>query len=298
MIKIANIFKWMIIATVALLLSCKGNNEQKSDDEILSVEFDTSMVTINYKSNEFVIPSPRQMSEIIKKFQIDYDPGFLHPSERAEDYSSTFKQSLNFGIYGTDFCYLNVYDKSEKSMDYFLALDILLKELDIKDFIDESSLKRVENNLNNSDSLLAIFSNSMNNIDKYLSQNSRDYIAVLIVTGGWIESFYLSAQSYLKRPDSELLSYIVKQKYPLDKIIKLMAPYYNTSEEYGKLVDELTDLAYEFDCIDVNYEYKEPNINETERITTINNSSVIEMNNYDLKNIAGIIKKIRLSITL
>lgn len=299
MIELLRILKIFAITLVVFSsFSCQNTVKKKKENEVLKVEFDTSMVTINYKSNEFVVPSARHATEIIKKYDIKYNPSVLHDIKKAEKYTTIFKQSLNLGIYGTDFCYLNVYDKPEKSMDYFLALDILLQELNIKDYLDDEELQSFEDNISNSDSLLTIFSRSMNDIDRYLKQNNRDHIAILIVAGGWIESFFLSTQSYLQRPDSEMLSYIVKQKYALDKVIKLLAPYYKNSKEYSTLVDQLSDLAYEFDCIDIEYSYNEPSIEKASNFATIKNSSVINLNNYDLKNIAGIIKQIRFSITL
>jgi len=131
---------------------------------------------------------------------------------------------------------------------------------------------------------------------KYLKDNNRNDIGVLILAGGWIESIYMMTQIAQTKYNKEISTRIGEQKHPLDNLIKILSPYYNQSEEYGKFIDALIDLAYDFDGIDINYIYFTPTVDVKNKLTVINSKSELMMTDQQLKTVSDKISVIRKKI--
>ena len=95
-----------------------------------------------------------------------------------------------------------------------------------------------------------------------------------------------------KGKDQELINRIGEQKHTLENIIKMMQPYAG-DEEYGKLIDELINLAYDFDAITINYTYVKPTTDVDTRTTTINSTSEVVISDEHLKTIKDRVASIR-----
>ena len=289
--------KALIYLLVAMLTvsGCKDSS-QKSDAELFNIEVDTSGVYLQYRSTIFALPSPHQISLKLKMNDIEFNNSLLNQPVNYSNYTTTFKKAMNLGVYGTDLGYLNIYDRREEALTHYLVIEKLAKDLELNDAIDNNTLKQIERNLGQNDSILRIISNTYKRIDTYLTLNNRDAIGILILTGGWIESNYISTQILLKNYSPDLIQQVSKQKYPLEKLIRLLAPYYEQSNDFQDMIDMLTDLAYEFDCIDILYTYREPEVYPDKKLTIIKSQTELNLNNYNLAKIASKIANIRSKI--
>jgi len=277
--------------------SC-GQKDSKTNEtkDMESAILDSSGIRLAFENTIFSIPSPQQTSIILKSNNIELNRELPNDPANAERYFSTLKLALNIGIYGVDMGYLNMYRQTDEVSEYYSAIIKLANQLEIIDALDKDMLERVKNNTENNDSILNILVDSYSRIDTYLRENNRELAGLLILTGGWIESVYLATQKMIDDPKPDLIEHIEYQKYPLEKIIKLLSPYYNQNGDLTLLVDELTDLAYEFDCIDVEFS-TDSIINDTLTNTTyINNELKIVHNNYNLNKLASLIVQIRTKI--
>jgi len=286
---------FLIIITLTF---CKSERKESSvESELINIEVDTTSVFLKYQSTVFSLPSPHQVSVILKMNEVSYNPKLINDEQNFSRYSTTMRKALNLGIYGTDLGYLNIYNRTEEAITYYLIVDKLAKELEISQAVDEATLRKIEANLSHNDSILSIISSTYKDIDQYLSANNREAVGILILAGGWLESLYLSTQTLLDNYSKNLVKHITKQKYPLEKLIRLMAPYYDQSKEFSELIDQFTDLAYEFDCIDIFYNYKEPKVYPDKKLTVINSQTELNLNNYNLAKISKKVEEIRNKIT-
>lgn len=282
----------------SLLISCQksgkiSENLNKKPDKY---PIDTGNVIVKYKNTLYTIPSPYQASSSIKSCDIGFKKDLLNPVENVSKYNSNFQKALNIGIYGTDLGYLNIYNQTPDLLPYFSAMKKLSEELGLTAAINDEIIAKVERNINNEDSLIHIISDTYRSIDRYLKENNRDEMGVLIVTGGWIESLYILSQNTLEANSRDVITRLGEQKYPLNNIIELLSPYYYQSIQYTKLIDDLVDLAYEFDGIIYNYVYEKPIIIQEEHTTIINSTSNVIVSEYHLRTIANKISSIRNSI--
>lgn len=296
------------VSSVALLCAAmlfegcsdSGNQEEKSDEAIeksLDVDVDTNANRlIKFNNVIFSVPSPYQFAFFVKDLGVSYNREYLNSTKGVSSYSTTFRKALNMGIYGTDLGYLNIYEQVPDAIQYFSALKMLAQDVGIASTFDASTIQRIEKNMGRKDSLLFILSNKYREADAYLKDNDRNAIAVLILAGGWIESLYILTEVSKDKPSEAIAQKIAEQKHPLDNLIKILTPYYSQSQEYTDMVDQLIELAYEYDGVEYKYEFKPSTTDAANKITTINSVSKLTINKDQLKNIAEKIGKLRNSI--
>lgn len=284
---------FLIISTF-LLSSCKTVTESEQKEVKHNVrEIDTSTVLIKYNNTLFTLPSPYQASYTIKKSSVDFNKEILNPPDNVSNYTTNFQKALNVGIYGTDLGYLNIYNQLPDVISYFTVIKKLSQELGIHSALQKEIVERIEQNIDNQDSLLHYLTGTYRQFDSYLKANSRKEVGVLILAGGWIESLYILSQVATESKERKVINRLGEQKHPLDNLIEILSPYYYESKEYSDLIDSLVDLAYEFDGIIYTYTYEPPIVNKAEKMTIINSTSNVIISEYHLKTIANKISSVR-----
>jgi len=270
---------FLIIIAVASLFYFRKPSEKTTDEVKLIEDLVASSVQAEQESGNifhfnnilFSLPSPYQISLILHESGISYNKDLLNPSRKASDYITNFSRAINFGVYGVDLGYINIYQQTQDAASYFAVLKILSLDLGIYKVLNQSTVNRIEENIDNRDSLMVIVSETYRNIDKFLKTNEREETGALILAGGWIESVYILTQEMKNNPHPDLMQRIAEQKRPLENLIKLLIPHTEESENYKFLVENLIDLAYTFDEIVEEYEYI-PSIDYPKKKLTVVNS--------------------------
>ncbi|HOU99123.1 MAG TPA: hypothetical protein PLP65_09790 [Bacteroidales bacterium] len=285
----------MVITTV--LFSCGGDTKDDQIENKISNSIDSNASTlVKFDNTLFSMPSPYEIAFLVKRANLEYNKGMLNPYNKSHNYVTNFDKALNMGIYGSDLGYLTLYEQNSDAIQYFSVVKILSQELNIENAFDKKTVTRIESNIGNKDSLMYIVSTSYRKADQYLKDNNRNDVGVLILAGGWIESTYMLTQLAKQSNKPEILTRIAEQKHPLDNLIKLLSPYYNTSKEYAEMTDQLIDLAYDFDGIDISYTYAPPKVDEQNKLTIINSKSQVNFSDQQLKTITEKLEKIRNNI--
>lgn len=293
---------YLIVALFAFT-NC-GENSQKSDAtteeqlvEAIEAEIDSNATQlIKFNNVIFSLPSPYQFSFFIKDLGVGYNKEYLNKTTKLQDYTSTFIKAINMGVYGTDLGYLNIYEQIPDAIQYFSVLKSLAQDIGISNTFDSKTIERIEKNMGNKDSLLYIISNKYREADAYLKDNDRNSIAVLILAGGWIESLHIMCEVAKENPDEKVIQKIAEQKHPLDNLIKILSPFYNHSDDYMNMIDQLIELAYEFDGVEYKYQFKDPETKPEEKLTIIKSVSNLIINPEQLKNITQKTAVLRSSI--
>lgn len=289
---------FIVFSVVALFFawSCTSQEEKDKEKE-LEVKIDSSAsMLVKFNNTLFSVPSPYQMAMLAREQKIDFNKDFLNPTSNVNKYSTDFKKALNLGVYGANLGYINIYEQNPDAITYFAVVKSLAAQLNIIGAFNPKTISRIEKNMGNKDSLLYILSSTYRTADQYLKDNKRDDMGVLILAGGWIESFHIIIDIAKKQNNQEIINRIGEQKHPLDNLIKILSPYYNQSEDFAKLVDSLIDLAYDFDGIDFKYKYEEPVVDVKAKTTTVTGKTEVIISGEQLKTISDKISKIRLNI--
>src|SRR6056297_2080085 len=276
-----------------ILFSCNTNKDKNQEISHPVRKIDTTTVLIKFNNTLFTLPSPYQATYSIKESNINFNKSLLNPADRVSSYSTNFKKALNIGVYGTDLGYLNIYDQVPDVISYFTVVKKLSQELGIHNALQTTIIQRIENNIDNQDSLLYFLTNTYKQFDAYLKQNNRKDIGALVIAGGWIESLYILSQNAIDSKNRKIINRLGEQKNPLDNLIEILSPYYYKSPQFTDLIDSLVDLAYEFDGIIYSYTYEPPVIHPDKKLTEIRSTSNIIISEYHIRTIANKIATIR-----
>lgn len=278
-----------------LMVGCVSDVKKESTDETqtTSGEIDsTGNKLMSIGGNMFSIPSPMQTSMLIEQTGADYNKSFLNDPKLVTTYATTFQRALNLGVYGADVGYVTNYDQSQDALKYLGVINKLSDQLGITGAFGEETIKRFESNFGKRDSMLNMVSIAYRNADAFLKDNDRLNIGALVITGGWVETLYFSTQIAMKTNDQKIIDRIGEQKYTLNNIVKMLTPYYD-DPEYGALVDELIELAYDFDAIQITYNYEKPEVDVANKKTKINSTTKVSITPEHLKGIAERVEMIR-----
>lgn len=284
----------------ACLVSC--TTEKKPDDQ----EFLKSLEATEEKTgiDEDVInsildqiPSPLEISVLLKESGSKFNGSLLNQSENLPKYNNNFKKALNLGVYGTDLGYTNIYGQNQDGIEYISSIKSLADDLNIGQFFDVETIGRLATNSKNLDSLLLITTLNFNHINHYLQTQGRDNLSVLLLTGGWLEAMQITCQVASKKPSKELFEKIGEQKIILEQILLLFSFYENDSNMAGLLKD-LEPLKASYEKININYTYKESSMEIVNGVAVIkdNSTTTIDITEQNVEEIRTIINSIRTKI--
>jgi len=267
----------IVIVAVSFFYIQKSSNKTTDEVQLIEDLVATTVSSEKDKSNIFhfnnilfSLPSPYQISLILHESGISYNKELLNSSLKVSDYITNFRRAINFGVYGVDLGYINIYQQTQDAASYFAVLKMLSLDIGINKVLDQSTVNRIEDNIDNRDSLMVIVSDTYRNVDKFLKKNQRENTGALILAGGWIESVYILTQEMKNNPHPDLMQRIAEQKRPLENLIKLLIPYASESKSYTFLVENLIDLAYTFDEIVEEYEYIPSTDFPKKKLTVVN----------------------------
>jgi len=241
------------------------------------------------------IPSPLEISVLLKESGTKYNFALLNSPDNASKYNSNYKKALNLGIYGTDLGYTNIYQQNQDGIKYLQQIKSLANDLNIGQFFDIETIGRLAGNSKNLDSLLLITTQNFNDINRYLQTQGRANLSVLLLTGGWLEAMQITCQVAQKdSKNKELREKIGEQKIILEQIV-LLYSFYKEDENMALLLKDLEELKAAFDKISITYTYKESTMEVVNGVAVIkdNSTTTIDITEKDVENITKITNSIR-----
>jgi hypothetical protein len=286
------------IAVLLLNTGCDSGN--KSQDSNVAKELDSAVTEGPKLSNEVLrdliqsIPSPLEISMLIKETGAGYSKGALNSTSNIGTYNTNYKRALNLGVYGTDLGYTNLYSQSQDGVYYMNAVRDMANGLNIGQFFDFSTIKRLATNSNDLDSLLMITTSNFQNINTHLQEKNRSNLSVLILTGGWLEALHLTCKVVENKPNPQLKEKVGEQKIILERIMLLLSVY-EKDANIRALSKDLNELQQAFNEIEIQYTYQESELQEVDGIMMMvdKSTSTVYITDEQLANIAQITNKIR-----
>ncbi len=291
-------------ATLLLWVACDTNNVEGNNSDAGNNEKtenggteNTPVFDDDYSGKQYGLPSPFQVASLVKQSGFNYMPELLNPKNKYKDYLNNFSKSLNLGIYGTDLGYAAIFEKTQDAIDYLNTCKIMADDLGIIGAFENRTIKRIERNINNQDSLLFIVARTFSKSDEYLKQNERNITSALILAGGWIEALYLATECVNKKMEEEVINRIGEQKISLNILLLLLNQFKEDDPEIEKLIGSLDELREIYRNVEIKYIYREPNPNPDQKFTEVMTTSQVEINEEVLAQITSKIGSIRNTIT-
>ncbi len=283
-----------VLVLGAFLISCGNSNDSDADD-LIEGQDTIKTAVLNVAGELFSVPSPIQTALLIQKSGLAYNKSMLNAHNKVNTFTTEFQRTLNLGVYGADLAYVSLYNQTQDALGYLASIKQLSDKLGISNAFDEATMNRIKTNITNQDSMMMLVGLAYRGSDAYLKNNQRSDVSSLILAGGWIESMYFSTNSYKNKASKALKYRIAEQKQALNSLVQILG--LNSSEEVTQLNSSLKELQKVFESIEFKYTFMEPEHDTIKKLTYINSSTEVFVNDEQMTQIVNQVEKIRNNIT-
>lgn len=238
-------------ALACTALSCGQNKTDTSANGEDSAVIDVNKEVVSAENVFIYIPSPIQTAELIKQAGAKYNSELLNNPDNASLYTTTASMALNMGIYGSDLAFSGIFNENAQTIKYMDCTRKMADGLHVLAAFSDDRKTRLENNINNRDSVLGIITDSYWDCDAMLQDNEQGHASALMIAGGWIEGLYLACRVAESTNSNDIRIRIVEQRASLDKLIILLdkqehndvVPISNQLKELKVIFDKLPKTA-------------------------------------------------------
>ena len=270
-----------------IVLESTNSTEESANDGVLE--------NIYYS-----IPSPIETTILIRQGGLKFSGDLLFPENELMPFSDKTSTALVLGILSTDLNYAMVYEKQKETSQLLEEVIKLAKRINLSAVINDKTKERIDDNINNRDSMQIIISDQFWEIDNLLKENEDHDLAALLITGGWIEGVHIACGlSVTDTSNKSIKDIISDQKVVLENLIQLNKSFEFNDRINDYIISPLIELKTIFDSIP----YPIENLDSTS-IKLIDNE--YELGNYltfnlsesDLNLIRNKISSIRQNISI
>jgi hypothetical protein len=289
-------FLSLLLGMSILVASCGEGSDQKTTQPPVKAQLDSAEVARMKELEKifFSIPSPVEMSSLIKQNGYQFDQGKLVATANVDKYTGESRQAVMLGIYGADLSYTAIFDQKQLTTEYFAAAQKLARQMDADGTITPELLERLEKNQANRDSMLNIISEAYSDLNGYLKEKDRVEVSAMVVAGGWLEALYLSTQ-YSGDGNSAMRQRIAEQKYSLNNLMGYLEKFGDTPS-LQELKTDLSRLQEAYGAVAENKGKTSTSKDESGKMI-IGTTSTITMDDAALSKIATLAGEIRTKYT-
>ncbi|MBL7112596.1 MAG: hypothetical protein ISS19_11730 [Bacteroidales bacterium] len=268
---------------LAVMIAGCGSDKQKgtgADFGLDSSEISEDLLNDinNAKQIFYSLPSPLETAMLIKSAGATYNEELLNPVSNTSKYTTNKMMALNLGIYTTDLSFASLFDQTQTSIEYMNAAKVMADGLGILDAIDNSTIERLEENINNRDMIMDIISETFMSSSSFLTENDRPALASIVLVGGWVEGLYIATSLVEGQniKDNKLVERIVDQKLSFDIVINLLEDNQD-HPDVSSLMDQIRDLKNTFDKITITTTPIKVVPDKESNVTILQSESTIKM---------------------
>lgn len=292
----------LFFTLIAFLMGgCSSDKTAKKESSKLTEDFnaeldDDLVEKINTAKRIFYsLPSPLETAMLIKTANANYDGALLNPVSNADNYNTNMQMALNLGIYSTDLSYASLFSQSQATLNYINAAKKMADGLEILDAIDEETIQRLEENINNRDLIIDIISETLLNSSSFLEDRGLQSTSAIILIGGWVEGLYIATNLVPEGADlkkNKLVERIVDQKLTLGIVINLLQ---NNQEDIDiqSLMKDIMQLKEIYDKIEIVQSEITAVDDPKTNVTTLKSESTIKINQKVFDELAAKVKELR-----
>jgi hypothetical protein len=240
---VPSVFRTLIVM-LGITMAFSGCKSDKKESAVVTgpAEERSTKEDLIRELTSYPLPTAFEITEMLHNAGASYILTLSNPASKVDDYISSSEKALNLGVYSTDLSYASTYMMKQETMKYLESSKKLIDELEISTVFNKDYAERVEDNLDTRDSLINIISDSFIDTWDYLVQNERDRLALMVVSGSYIEGMYIISQIAITAADnSRFLEIIAHQKKSLGTLIEILEPIKEDSDVVD-IYDSLTDL--------------------------------------------------------
>ena len=285
----------LLLIAIFFLAACgqrPSENLEVNLDDVDVGELQISSETMNDIIQN--IASPIEVAALISALNVPYSTHYLSDPESLSSNTTSFEMAFSLGALSADLGYLNMYEKTGTAVNYLSSINRLADALQIGQFFDFTTIKRLATSSSDLDSLMFISVNSFNNMDDYLRDTDRSNLSALMIAGVWVEGLYLATQVAVQNSNEDLKSMIGEQKLILNDLLLILNNFKNEEVIAGYITD-LESIKSIYDDVKISYEVGEPQTIEKDGMLMVvqSESSHVSMSDETLQKIIEVTEQVR-----
>jgi len=287
---------FLFLLTAVFLMAACGQrpteNLEVDLDDVDVGELQISSETMNDIIQN--IASPIEVAALINALNVPYSTSYLADPESLSTNTTSFEMAYSLGALSADLGYLNMYEKTGTAVNFLSSINRLADALQIGQFFDFATIKRLATSSSDLDSLMFISVNSFNNMDDYLRETERSNLSALMIAGVWVEGLYLATQVAEQNSNEDLKTMIGEQKLILNDLLLILNNYKN-EEAIASYIKDLEQIKGIYDDVKITYEVGEPQTIEKDGMLMViqSESSNVSMSDETLQKIIQLTEEIR-----
>ena len=285
----------LLLIAIFLMAACGQRSSENLDvnmDDVDVGELQISSETMNDIIQN--LASPIEVAALINALNVPYSTSYLSDPESLSTNTTSFEMAYYLGALSADLGYLNMYEKTGTAVNYLSTMNRLADALQIGQFFDFATIKRLATSSSDLDSLMFISVNSFNNMDDYLRETDRSNLSALMIAGVWVEGLYLATQVAKVNNNEDLKSMIGEQKLILNDLLLVLNNYRN-EVAIVRYINDLEIIKNAYDKVKITYEVGEPQTIEKDGMLMVvqSESSHVDMSDETLKQIIQLTEQVR-----
>ena len=293
-----NVQLFMAFFAVAMLVGCKSGGNRAQEDNNVPINLPKNAeVYEDIKQAEKVfnsLPSPLESAMLLKSAGAKFDASLLNPISNNSRYVSNKSMALNLGIYTCDLSFASLYEQTQLIIDYMNSAKKMADGLGILNAIDKATIDRLEENINNSEIIMEIVSETFLNSSSYLEDNGQPAIAAMTLLGGWFEGLYMSTQlvDMNNFAGNKIVSRIIDQKLSIDILINLLDSS-KGDPAVDELIAQMQRIKTIFDKVQITSSAVSPEFDRASNSTILKSDVTTNMTPEVFRELATTVSEIR-----
>lgn len=210
----------LVICCHGLVLSCKSDRTKRSSEEFSNETSEVIEKIEDIKKVYNLCPSPAEMLSLIEVEKMQFKTNILNPTRNVDKYLDMRSLTVNLGVYATNLAYAALFGRREETIDYLEKVQDIAEKIRITGTVNDRLIERAKNNVNYIDSLFNISNEAFINMIFFCEKNDRPSTIMLISTGAFIESLYLSsAMVEAYNTQESMMQHLADQSYTLKNLM-------------------------------------------------------------------------------
>lgn len=291
----------VFILIISLLSGCKGGKKPAEEKVTVNVA-PSAEVLQDIKQAERIfnaLPSPLESAMLIKSAGAKFDEKLLNSVSNQNNYVTSKAMALNLGVYTCDLSFASLYEQTQLLIDYMTAAKKMADGLGILKAIQQEDLDKLEANINNSEVIIDVVSQTFMNSNSELEDMGRTAVASTVLVGGWIEGLYISTQLVDMNDfnGNKLVGRIIDQKLSIDILLNLLKNS-KGDPSIDELIVQVEKLKAVFDKFSIKSGPVRPEYDKTTNTTVLKSEVKTDMTPEIFKELSIVVAEIRNSFII
>lgn len=286
----------LILIICIFLAGCKTGNNPTDEEVTVPMNADAEVYQDIQQAEKIfnALPSPLESAMLIKSAGAKFDQDQMNSIDNVGKYATTKSMALNLGIYTCDLSFASMYEQTQLIVDYMNAAKKMADGLGILDAISEETINGLEENINNSDYIIDVVSETFMNSNSYLEENGQPAVAAMVLVGGWFEGLYISTQlvDMNNFDGNKLVSSIIDQKLSVNILIDLLE-HHRGNPAVDELITEVNKLKVVFDKISISSSPVSTEYDKATNTTLLKSKVTTDMSPEVFAELASTVEQIR-----